>query len=167
MIPLVYCHINSFQRASRVEKSVPGGENRRDGQAAHRVVLGGDGGVSPPVCATGLSLIARGCLIGATPRGQPWTSAVRLPQGRNGLSARRMTVLETCRAPSLCRHVHREFMRSALLDLTPIIPATACHQSNDVERYSRYMHVAINNRILASWGLRTLLDQHRAMQRST
>ncbi len=49
--------------------------------------------VSPPVCATGLSPIALGCLSGATPRGQPWTSAVTLPQGRNGLSARRMAVL--------------------------------------------------------------------------
>src|SRR5437879_3140359 len=29
MIPLVYCHINSFQRASSVEKPWPGGEKRR------------------------------------------------------------------------------------------------------------------------------------------
>src|SRR5713226_4407548 len=28
MIPLVYCHINSFQRASSVEKPLPGGEKR-------------------------------------------------------------------------------------------------------------------------------------------
>src|SRR2546425_2851370 len=28
-------------------------------------------------------------------------------------------------------------MRSALLDLTPIIPVTACHQRNYVETYSR------------------------------
>ena len=40
--------------------------------------------------------------------------------------------------PSLCRHVHRELMRSVLLDLTSIIPATACHQRNYVERYSRF-----------------------------
>src|SRR6266849_10743570 len=34
-------------------------------------------------CATtGLSRIAVWCLIGATPRGQLWTSAVTLPQGR-------------------------------------------------------------------------------------
>ena len=32
MIPLVYCHINSFQRASSVEKPWQGGENRRDGE---------------------------------------------------------------------------------------------------------------------------------------
>src|SRR6266852_5652617 len=139
MIPLVYCHINSFQRASSVEKPWPGGENRIDGRASHPVELLGDWVVSPPVCATGLSLIAIGCLIGATPRGQPWTSAVTLPHGRNGLSARRMAVLYTFRELSLCRHVHHEFMRSALLDLTPIIPATACHQRNNVERYSRFM----------------------------
>ena len=37
MIPLVYCHINSFQRASSVEKPWPGGEKRRDGRASHHV----------------------------------------------------------------------------------------------------------------------------------
>src|SRR5207249_2649831 len=93
--------------------------------------------VAPPVCATGWSLIARGCLIGATPRGQPWTSAVTLPLGRNGLIAWRMAVLSTFREPSLCRHGHRELLRSVLLDVTPIIAATACHQRNYVERYSR------------------------------
>src|SRR2546430_17514021 len=84
-----------------------------------------------------VSQIARGGLIGATPRGQPWTSAVTLPPGRNGLIAWRMAVLSTFRAPSLCRHVQREFLRSVLLDVTPIMPVTACHQRNDVERYSR------------------------------
>jgi hypothetical protein len=39
MIPLVYCHIKSFQRASSVEKPLPGGENRIDGRAAHPVEL--------------------------------------------------------------------------------------------------------------------------------
>ena len=76
-------------------------------------------------------------LIGATPRGQPWTPAVTLPHRRNGLSARRMAVLSTCPEPSLCRQVHRELLRNVLLDLTPLIAATACHQRNDVERYSR------------------------------
>src|SRR6266516_7742199 len=42
MIPLVYCHINSFQRASSVEKPLPGGEKRIDGRAAHHVELSGD-----------------------------------------------------------------------------------------------------------------------------
>jgi len=32
--------------------------------------LGGAGGVAPPVCATGVSLLAVWCLIGATPLGQ-------------------------------------------------------------------------------------------------
>jgi hypothetical protein len=93
------------------------------------------------VCATGLVLIAIGGLLGAMPRGPPWMSALTLPHGRNELSARRMAVLSTFRAPSLCCHVHRELLRSAMLDLTPIIPATACHQRNDVERYSRFIAV--------------------------
>ena len=141
MIPLVCCHIKSFQRASSVEKPWPGGENRRDGRASPHVEVGGDGVVSPLVCATGLSLIAIGCLIGATPRGQPWTSAGTLPHRRNGLSAQRMAVWYTFREPSRCRHVRRELMRSALRDLTPIIPATACQQRNYVKRYSRYRQV--------------------------
>ena len=49
------------------------------------------------MCATGVSLIARGLLSGDTPRGQLWTSAVTLPQGRNGLRAWRMAVLSTFR----------------------------------------------------------------------
>jgi InsA C-terminal domain len=39
MIPLVPCHINSFQRASSVEKPWPGGENRLDGRASHPEAL--------------------------------------------------------------------------------------------------------------------------------
>ena len=39
--------------------------------------------------------------------------------------------------PSLCRHVHRELLRNALLDFTPSIPATACHQRNYSQTYSR------------------------------
>src|SRR5262245_36879229 len=97
-----------------------------------------------PCAVTGVSLLAIGCLISATPRGQPWTSAVTLSHGRNGLRARRMAVLSTLREPSLGRHVHREFMRSAGLDLLPIIPATACHHRNDVERYSRYKAHSVN-----------------------
>ena len=86
-----------------------------------------------PCAATGVSLLVGWCLIGATPRGQPWTPAVTLPHGCDGLSVRRMAVLWTFREPSLCRHVRRELMRNALLDFTPIIPATACHQRNYVE----------------------------------
>ncbi len=90
-----------------------------------------------PCATTELSLITMWCLIGATPRGQPWTPAVILPHGRDGLSARRMAVLWTFRAPSLCRHVPHELLRNAVLHLTLIIPATTCHQRNYVERYSR------------------------------
>jgi hypothetical protein len=84
-----------------------------------------------------VSQIARGDLSGATPRGQPWTSAVMLSPGRRELRAWWIAVLSTCREPSLCRHVRCEFLRSAVLDVTPIIAATACHNSNYVERYSR------------------------------
>jgi hypothetical protein len=91
-----------------------------------------------PCVATGVPLSAIGCLFGATPRGQPWPSAVPFPPGRNGLSARRMAGLSTFRTLSLCRHVHHKLLRSAVLDVTPKIPATACHQRNYVERYSRF-----------------------------
>src|SRR6266567_9275084 len=65
-----------------------------------------------------------------------------------------MAGLSTLRAPSLCRHGHRKCMRSAWLDVTPIIPATACHQRNNVERYSRYkkrrgLHVDLRGRDFA------------------
>jgi hypothetical protein len=97
-----------------------------------------------------LSLITMWDLIGATPRDQPWTPAVTLPQGRNGLSARRMAVWWTFRAPSLGRHVHRELMRSAVLDLTPIISATTCHQRNYVPRYSRFNRQQVHTVIQAA-----------------
>src|SRR5262245_11062052 len=90
-----------------------------------------------PYAATGVSLLAVWCLSGAPPRGQPWTSAVTLPQGRNGLSAWRMAVWWTFREPSLGRQVRCELTRSVLLDLPPIISATACLQRHYVERYSR------------------------------
>jgi hypothetical protein len=83
-----------------------------------------------PCVATGVSLRAVWCLIGATPRGQPWTSAVTLRHRQNEQSARRMAALETFRAPSLGRHVHRELLRNAVPDLTCIIPATTCHHRN-------------------------------------
>jgi hypothetical protein len=54
-----------------------------------------------------------------------------------------MTVLSTLRACSLCRHVHRELLRSALLVLTSIIPTTACHQRKYVEKYSRFIETGI------------------------
>src|SRR5438132_1065724 len=95
-------------------------------RVAHRVVP--DRGVGPERChASGVAV----------------TSAVTLPQGRNRLSARRMAVLSTFHEPSLCRPVHRELLRNAVLDVTPIIPVTACHQRNYVERYSRFSLVIV------------------------
>jgi hypothetical protein len=89
-------------------------------------------------CApTWLSLIAGWCLMGETPRGQPWTPALMLPHGCDGLRVRRMTVLWTFRRPSRCHPVPRQLMRNKLLDLTTNVPATACHQRNYVETYSR------------------------------
>jgi hypothetical protein len=49
-----------------------------------------------------------------------------VPERCNGLNARRMAVLWTCRAPSLGRHMRRELLRNALFDFTPLISATAC-----------------------------------------
>ena len=117
------------QEAKRGEMGGP--RITRNGRAMESFLL--------PCVATGVSLLAVWCLSGATPRGQPWTSAVILPHGRNGLNARRMAVLSTFCEPSLWHHVHRELWRSVLLDVTPIISATACHQRNYVERYSRSM----------------------------
>jgi len=50
----------------------------------------------------------------------------KVPERCNGLNARRMAVLWTCRASSLGRHMRRELLRNALFDFTPIISATAC-----------------------------------------
>ena len=115
----------------------PGGEKRIGGRASHHEEPEALGSFLLPYAATGLSLLAVGCRSGTTPQGQPWTSAVTLPHGCNGLSARRMAVLWTFREFSLCRHARRELMRNAWLDFTPIIPVTACHQRNYFETYSK------------------------------
>jgi hypothetical protein len=115
-----------------------GGEKRISGRAAHPEACAAMASLRLPCVATGVALRAVWGLSGATPRGQPWTTAVTLLQGRNGLSGWRMAMLSTLREPSLCRQGHRELLRSVLFDVTPIISATACHQRNCVERYSRY-----------------------------
>ena len=100
-------------------------------------------------CATTwLSLIAGWCLMGETPRGQPWTPALMLPHGCDGLRVRRMTVLWTFRRPFMGRPVPRQFMRNELLDLTTIVPATAYHRRSYAERYSRCMPRAIKSQVL-------------------
>jgi len=90
-----------------------------------------------PCATTGWSLLAVRGLSGAMPRGQPWTPAVSLPQGRNGLSARRLAVVCPFRAPSLWCHVHRAYMRNTWRDLKPMRPTTACHQRHDIETSRR------------------------------
>ena len=121
----------------------------RDGQVSHHEEFEAIRLFLLPCATTELSLIAMWRLSGATSRGQPWTPAVTLAYGRDGLSARWMAVLWTFRAPSLCCHGHREFMRNAVLDLPPLIPATACHQRNYVERYSRYMGIVSRCKFLS------------------
>ena len=94
---------------------------------------------------TWLSRITGWCLMGETPRGQPWTPALMLPHGCYGLSVRRMTVWCTFRRPSMCRPVLCQFMRNESLDLTTIVPATACHPRNYVETYSRFNRDKLNS----------------------
>ena len=85
-----------------------------------------------------LSLIAVWFLIGETPQGQQLTPALTLPQARYGLSVLLLEAFLTLGVSSICRQVQRQLMRNALPDLTTIVPATACHQRNYVETYSRY-----------------------------
>ena len=117
-----------------------GQEAKRGEAGGHRITRNGEAMASFLLtCATtGLSLSAVWCLTGATPRGQPRTPAVTLSQGRDGLSARRMAVLWTFREPTMCRHVHRRFMRNELHNFTTIVPVTVYHQGSYVETYSRF-----------------------------
>jgi hypothetical protein len=144
---VVLCHILiASDEHPAVARPWPGGENRIGGRASHHEEFEAIGSFLLPCAATGAFLLAVWCLSGVTPRGQPWTPAVTLPQGCDGLSARRMAVLWTFREPSLGRHVRRGLMRNAWLDFTPIIAATACHQRNYVVTYSRYMQKTPNSR---------------------
>src|SRR2546426_8916415 len=90
-------------------------------------------------CATiGLSRSAGWCVNGETPWGQPWTPVLTLPHVHDGLRVLLMAVLWTLRRLSMCRPVYHQLTRNALRELTTIVPATACHQRNYVETYSRY-----------------------------
>src|SRR5881296_3308474 len=67
------------------------------------------------------------CWVGldwGNPTGQQGSPAVTLSHKRDGLSVRVMAVWCPFRRPSMCRPVHRAFLRSAWLDLTTIAPAT-------------------------------------------
>ena len=68
MIPLIYCHIKSFQRASSVGKPEPGGDKRRGRRTSHHEACEALGSLLLPCAATGVSLLAVWCLSGATPR---------------------------------------------------------------------------------------------------
>src|SRR4029453_16694766 len=74
-----------------------------------------------------------------------------------------MAVLSPFRELSLCRQVHREFMRSTLLDLTPIISATVCHQRNYIERYRRYSAIEVDRRRQRGTGPWRWRDTHVMM----
>jgi hypothetical protein len=50
-----------------------------------------------------------------------------------------MEVLGPFRKSSMCRHMHRELTRNALLDMTIIILTTTCRQRNYSMVYSRSM----------------------------
>jgi hypothetical protein len=65
-----------------VAKPWPGGEKRRGERASHHEEGEALGSFLLPCAATGVSLLAVWCRRGATPRGQPWTSAVTLPQAQ-------------------------------------------------------------------------------------
>jgi hypothetical protein len=42
--------------------------------------------------------------------------------------------------PSICPHVHRQFLRNELHDFTTIVPVTVYHQGSYVETYSKFKH---------------------------
>ena len=117
MIPLIYCHINSFRRVSHSNEAMARGENRIGGRTSHHTDFEAIGAFLLLCAATGVSLLAVWRRIGATPRGQPWPPAMALPHGCDGLSAWRMAMLWQFRQPR-CRHVRRELMRNAWLDCT-------------------------------------------------
>ena len=90
-----------------------------------------------PYATTGLSFIARWCVIGAPPRGQLRMPAMMLPHGCSGLRVWWMTVLCMFRRPFMDRPVPRQFMRNELRDVTTSRPATTYHRRSYAERYSR------------------------------
>src|SRR5215471_8860021 len=64
-----------------------------------------------------------------------------LPHGRDGLSARRMAVLWTFRAPSLCRHVRRELIPDLpSVPVQPVLQASA-EEYTMFDYFRRYLWV--------------------------
>ena len=105
--------------------------------ASQHEALCRDGGVAPhgfaPLVGPDHGVVLDRC----TPRGQQWTPTLMLPHRRDGLSALLREGLWTFRKSSMCRHMHRELTRNALLDVTIIILTTTCRQRNYSMAYSR------------------------------
>src|SRR3989442_9489773 len=70
-VPLVYCHINSFQRASPLARPSQGGEKRTAVWASRHEGLVSHDGVAPHVCDP--MLVPQGWAV--LERGNPWGSA--------------------------------------------------------------------------------------------
>src|SRR2546425_13243340 len=95
----------------------------------HEALVSPDG-VAPQVCAP--LVVPHGEAV--RERGNPVASAGGTCCDA-AAQARRLHVLLRAvwcpfRRPSMCRPVHRESLRTAWLTVTPIVPATPCHQSN-------------------------------------
>ena len=95
-----------------------------------------DGVVSPHVCAH-MGTLRGVVLTRCDALGSAVDACRDAPGGRDRLSAQRMAMVSTFREPSRCRPVHRELLRNALLELTLILPTTACYQRIYVETYSK------------------------------
>jgi hypothetical protein len=134
-----HCSINRFRRASRVARPSQGGEKRTAGWASRHEDLVSDGVVAAHVFDH-MVVPDRGVVLARSAhRGQPWMPAWTLSHVRDGLRVRLMAVWCTFRRPCMCHPVHRQCMRNTWRDLSIIVPTTACHQSNDIETYSRCM----------------------------
>jgi hypothetical protein len=128
---------------------------------ASRGTMQRDGVVSPHVCDP--MVVPHRWVVREwyNPVGQPWMLVVTLPSVHDGLRVLLMAVLWTFRRLSMGRPAHRQLTRTALLDLTTIIPATTCHQRNYVEAYSRSIRLALHR---VCWDTQTRRGPQQAGQ---
>ena len=77
-----------------------------------------------------LSLMTLWFLIGETHRGQQWTPALTLPQGRYGLSVLLLEVFCTCGVDNICRQAQRQLSskEAALPSPPPLRTGHICFQ---------------------------------------
>ena len=122
---LAYCHINDFQRASRLARPFQGGEKMTAVWASHHEELCSAGVVAPHVHTHMVAPHRWGVLDGGNPLG---------------------SAVDASRRPSMGRPLPHYLMRNALLDLTTILPATAYHRRSYAERYSRYKAPFVKSR---------------------